>query len=780
MPSHRTPILVVFLGLVLGLGAAPPAIADGGGLDTATAPRQRIVQLGDGDAVAVTPASVDGPSAVQALPRSTGAAPGLFVGSGPTGTYLTATDTDAAPAMLSGDAPGATTRSGEESVELHLGAVGRDGRDASALVMLFDVETGEVQASRRIPGDPGAECTADSWDESSCVLVPPGTYSAMAFVTTMPLSRPSTVPERTVQSVSLVGDPEMVISDDRDLEFDARRAEPITVDTPGHRTSVTPGGAMSLGYTRTAANGQSFTGQVLPTSMMDETFYAEPTEPVRTGGFSTLTRLRLEEPDIELSLDGQALGAAYYDPVWFSDFAADWPVFDGRTRLPIADVGSASADDIGDRDLQGTLAVAERSDELSVAEQSNAAAAAGASMIVIYNDRPGDNDDPNGTGTKVTIPTLRISRAEGLALAAAADKERASVRGESASRYVYDLVITEDERIPSDLSYVYATSQLAMQRHAVHGQPGTAASYSEAAYPFRPGDEFSISTMFPMRDGPRVRTEYRLPDPHTQWSYAVATPELKYNTQFPQEPVLPMTLSTPELQTYRPHQRSHESFGTAPIVAGFNVPVERSGDSLRIAINGFTDADGNSGRAHTDDSGMATQLRVTADGDVVAETNALPHGVATLPAGSSRVEIAFTADNPQPWASLSTHTETRWSFDSTTTADGAVVTEPLIMADYDLPVDLHNRVRTSGSLPAAFTLGLGHQDGADGAGITDARMAASFDDGQTWQQAALTRRGDRYRVVLPPGKGHVSLRLRATDTAGSELEQTIIRAFVIT
>src|SRR5699024_5126618 len=254
MPSHRTPVLVTVLGLLVGLGPGvmPPADADDTGLETAPHPHQRVVPLGNDDTVTVTRTSADGPAVVRALPRSTGATPGLILTSGPTGTSVTTTDSDVAPALLNGAVPGVTTRSATESVELQLAAIGRDGREASALVMLFDVRTGQVQASRRIPGDADAECTTDSWDESPCVRVPPGTYSAMAFVTTMPLDRPSTVRARTVQSISLVGDPETVITRDRHLDFDARLAEPITVHTRAHRTSVTPGGAMAIGYTRTA------------------------------------------------------------------------------------------------------------------------------------------------------------------------------------------------------------------------------------------------------------------------------------------------------------------------------------------------------------------------------------------------------------------------------------------------------------------------------------------------------------------------------------------------
>ena len=60
------------------------------------------------------------------------------------------------------------------------------------------------------------------------------------------------------------------------------------------------------------------------------------------------------------------------------------------------------------------------------------------------------------------------------------------------------------------------------------------------------------------------------------------------------------------------------------------------------------------------------------------------------------------------------------------------------------------------------------------------RVDASYDDGATWRKAKVVKTGNRWRVTLPPGTGYVSLRLRADDTAGSAVDQTVIRAFDVT
>jgi hypothetical protein len=744
-----------------------------------------VVRLANGDRVQLAPAGGAGRSTLAPLPRDDGSKPGLILNSGDAGTTIQSMEGDTTPTVIGRPAATSAAPAAEaagEPVELHFDAVGRDGRPAPADVTVFDVETGAVQSFRRIPGDPDAECSDDSWAESSCLLVPPGTYSVMAFVLTMPAGQPSTERDRTVQNVSLVGQPEVSIGEGRQFTFDARLAEPVSVTTPGHRTKVNPGGALQLGYTRTSANGRTIGRQLMPASMLDERFFMQPTAPVTLGGMTTLTRLRLEAPDIEMVAPGLDLDPEYYDPVWFSDVSSDFPVYDGQARLPVVDVGHATASDLAGKHLAGAIALAERSDDIPVADQSNAAANAGASLVVIQNDGPGDNDDPVSTGTKLSVPTVRLSRAEGLALKALPRDSLVGVRGETASPYLYDLVLKEHGGIPADLSYVVERDELASQVRELHGQPTIGSTFSEAAYQYQPSDSFSVSTMFPFRGGARSRVEYRLPDPETRWTYAVATPETRYNAQFPEEPVLRMLLSAPDLRAYTTTETTMAPVATAPITSTPNPfrPFQRSGDRLRAAIAGFVDADGNFGSSYSTDSGMSTLLQIRADDVLLGETDNLPSGIAQLPSGESTVEVSFRANNPQSWNQLSTHTENTWTFRSRTT-DGAVVTEPVILADYDVDVDLRNRVRALEHRRVAFDLNLAHAAGSTStAPIGDVTVEASYDDGLTWRPATVTDEGTgRHGVVLPRGTGFVSLRLHAADTAGSSLDQTIIRAWYV-
>lgn len=771
----------VLAATILALGVALPGSVTSATAEddawSATRPAERTVPLGGDDRARLVRGSA-GTTAVEALPRPDGSTPGLVLGTGPSGTTLRSQAHDA-PVLLRGTAPRAAPRvAAEDLVELHLEAVGRDGRPSPADVMVYDVDSGAVEASRWLPAESDA-CSTEAWAASTCVLVPPGTYSVTALVTTNPAGVPSTEVGFAAQSLALVGDPEVEITADRTITLDARLARRVRVTTPGHRTSVAHGGALELGYRRTAANGLSASREAFPGTLLDDAFYVQPAGPVTVGGLDTLARLRLEAPDIAMSGSGLRLRPEYFEAHWFSDVDSDWPVWDGRARLRVAYVGRATPQRISERDLTGAVAVVERSDRYSVAALSNAAARAGAELVAVHNDGPGDDDDPNGTGVALRVPTVRLTRAEGRALDRLPHATRIRVDGEAASPYVYDLVLKESGEIP-DPSYAFTTDELATQVHRFHGQPTKPWTATDAAYHYQPGDTFSISRSFPLRDVPRRRTEYRIPDPDTRWTYGVTVPEFPYNHQFPAAPVSHLQLNDPGLTAYVPGEREVHRFGTAPLVAAPDDPLERSGDQLRVDLHGFVDGDGNTGPAYSDpESGFATDLRVLADGVLVGQTDALPSGVAALPAGPSTVEVVFTTDNPQQWAELSTRTETRWTFASEPVPADTAEVEPVIVADYDVPVDLRNRVRREQDGQAAFEVTVAHQAGSTPAPL-EVTVDASYDGGETWRPATVTTDdGGRHRVVLPRGSGLVSLRLHAADTGGSMLDQTIVDAFEV-
>jgi hypothetical protein len=82
--------------------------------------------------------------------------------------------------------------------------------------------------------------------------------------------------------------------------------------------------------------------------------------------------------------------------------------------------------------------------------------------------------------------------------------------------------------------------------------------------------------------------------------------------------------------------------------------------------------------------------------------------------------------------------------------------------------------------PQALRVTVGHLPFARAARITGASVQVSFDNGRTWQDAALSGRAGHYTAsyTAPAGRD-VSLRVAAADGAGGSITETILRAYRI-
>jgi len=210
----------------------------------------------------------------------------------------------------------------------------------------------------------------------------------------------------------------------------------------------------------------------------------QPTQQVTLGSLTAYTRWRLEAPSITFTAPGVHLDPEYYDPVWFSDRSAQYPRLDGSARLRVVDAGTATAPELADRDLRGALALIRRSDDVTVAVQSNNAAAAGARAVAIYNDGPGLNADPGRTGIKLLVPTCGCPTTRGSRSFVGAAPS--SAHGVASSPYQYELIYPERDGIPPDLHYTARLSQLAAVTRHFHGEPGRDLTYGESAFAFQP------------------------------------------------------------------------------------------------------------------------------------------------------------------------------------------------------------------------------------------------------------------------------------------------------
>jgi len=108
--------------------------------------------------------------------------------------------------------------------------------------------------------------------------------------------------------------------------------------------------------------------------------------------------------------------------------------------------------------------------------------------------------------------------------------------------------------------------------------------------------------------------------------------------------------------------------------------------------------------------------------------------------------------------------------------------EPLIFLRYDLGLELDNTARAGGVHRITVT-GYYQERFSTPPTVTQLRVEASFDGGQTWQSATTRAHGRNTFLVeikhpkRDAGTGTVALRVDASDSAGNTVKQTMPTAY---
>ncbi|TDC06489.1 serine protease [Nonomuraea longispora] len=654
----------------------------------------------------------------------------------------------------------------ERRVELRVSAVARDGRPSRVLPSVVDVDDGAL-FGRGLPSDPDRPCESD---DGFCWLVPPGTYSILGIINTL---RPGATRQGRgdVVDQSFTGYPEMKLTRDTHVVLDARKAVAVRIDTPGHRTARNRGAATKLVHTRLPVKGPRHTESFLLDGRLEENYYLQPTGTVSKGEFAVATRWRLEAPAITMRTPGVDLHPRYVDPVYFSNRSTQYPRLDGTAVLTVADAGDGALKGL---DLRGRLALIRRTPGASVSALANAAGAAGARMVAIYGDT-----HVTGNESLLTVPTVTLAEPEGERLAERASRRRVQVvaKGVVASPYVYDLYLSEEGRVRKRPSYVAAQRSLARVDTAFHAQLTDDVTLSEVKYGWMPWENFSWDSSRTVARAPRVRTDYLSPAPGVRWHSAADMPERSYNAIFPEDKQGVMTVRD-ATRGYRAGERIERTWLRHPVAPGFaaDSPTQRQGDVLTVDMRAFVDAEGNTGSRPTDPfpHGYVSDWRIYKGDELIGRTQTGGSGRIVLPPERAGYRVEYTVENRSSWARLSTRTRTVWTFDSEH-AEGDPVRLPLLAVAYDAPVDLRNRT-------ASTRLGLtvSHQAGAQGHPIRKVSLETSSDDGRTWRPARRLRdtgHGTYAATIERPAPGVVSLRVTASDAAGSTVTQEVIRAY---
>ncbi|USQ81501.1 S8 family serine peptidase [Ornithinimicrobium faecis] len=689
-----------------------------------------------------------------------------------------------------------------ERYNVHVEGIARDGRAAQGSFRVFDVMDGSVSAFRNW-GQTDNTCTTEDWGASNCIRLAPGDYSFSGMIQTMPADLPALgYPGNTADflNTSLVVEPEVTIDAETTLTLDARDAVEVQIETPGHETRPVNGSAVQVQLRRVAEEGAVLNHGLMvgPRTQLENTLFLQPTEPVEHGELTAYTQWTLEAPDVSFQVEGNEaleLEPHYYDRYWFSDNSWQFPQLEGEHSLTVMDVGTATPEELDGVDLTGTLALVRSSDDLPVADQSNNAAAAGAAMVAVYHDKPGSDAYPGASGIRLEVPTVRLSHEEGTALlelvspGAALAKQRPTVlaTGQPASPYRYSLRLTEEGTIPADLDYVLEAEDLATVTNSFHSQLSDTVTLTESWFATAPWQNAAITFPTPTVGGPRERVDYYVPEAGLEYTQHVTTPEERYNYNWPADPQALLRLSS-QRQAYEPGERLERSWMAGPLRPGLwpqESMVRIDDDSLDIRLAAFVDGSGNTAMASgSAEDGFDVKMRVIADGEEVIESN-IAYGTLDIPADATDYRVEYEVDNNVPWAQLSRHAKTAWTYQSAPPAEGEARIEPLLTVDYDLDVDLQNRLPAPSERKGPLTVGftVGHQAGAQSLPVVDASLDVSYDGGETWRAIKNLREVEGNQFVanlpsnLPKGNdGTLSLRMSATDSAGSTVEQEVLRA----
>ncbi len=346
--------------------------------------------------------------------------------------------------------------------------------------------------------------------------------------------------------------------------------------------------------------------------------------------------------------------------------------------------------------------------------------------------------------------------------------------GDAPSPYLYDLIRPLGNGIPADPHYrVDAAEQARLaridQRFHLLDTPDTNVRHKR--YGFSPTGAYVAETV--LENLPAQRTDYVTPG--FAWLdeafYPVGGAGFDMVTQEAQRTYAPG--SRQSLVWVRQPMRTDWYDDPAVSYSGCRPSAPfRTRGMLHIELMDLTDQHQRYGCFPLGDESTSS-LTLHRNGRLVGERRA-PFGEFEIPQETADYRLRYDLDL-SALLPVSTRVTTAWTFRSAGPSGTGRVPLPLFALDYALPLDAANHP-TAG--PGVLTVRQAH--GVPTQDLTSFRVWSSLDDGATWQVVPVRRQSaDSYEVRLPmPDAGQaVSLRVKAEGSAGSGIDQTVIRAY---
>ncbi|MEU8226005.1 S8 family serine peptidase [Kribbella sp. NPDC048915] len=548
------------------------------------------------------------------------------------------------------------------------------------------------------------------------------------------------------EQFSLFTDPNIMITQDTEIVIDARKAVPITIQTP---KPSEPQAILSYYVHREYTNGRKISHGVMHFSTVKQ-INVTPTKPVKHGSFEFSSRWQLLAPMVQAAVPGVPGPFDIY-------LLHQSPAYEGKKKFPLVAPGSSW------KGVKGALAVVDSSEDGWGAgdERAQIAAAAKAGAAAIILIRPADS--PVWTpwspqGDREPIPAMVTTYKDGQKLLAAARKPNPKIdlTLTTSSPYLYDVQQVSTGAIPAKIVYKVtpANSARIVTRYADNGGFNWA---KEQRFGWRPWQEYSWNDAQRFVETPKVREEW-VTSGDSLWQHRV---HHLYTWDSMGALVGGMT-SLP--RSYRPGLSEETWFG--PVVRPAAAPglqSTRTGDRLSFRIPEHVDAAGH----YTVGDTTSSSATLSRNGKVIAELPDAWEDVVTSSADAAyKLDLSTERiDEEGEWA-WGTKTDTSWEFRSAKKGDDVTAPLPLQQVSYKVPVDLTGRVPTRT-----------HAVGFESPGATGLKAWASFDEGKTWQRLVVVGARGNYVAVVPNARNTVSLKVEATGPKGAKVTQTVIRAY---
>ncbi|MEV4680563.1 S8 family peptidase [Streptomyces kurssanovii] len=629
----------------------------------------------------------------------------------------------------------------EERYDLNIKLVGKDGRPAAGWV--------------------GINLAGDSWpwsvyvDGSTTMRMAPGLYTVAGYL--------DVAGEKADRSgLAVLVDPETVLEDgSADVVLDASKARLLQTEAPQRTEDRQRKVDFNVHYEGLDPYMDYRSAYVLP-PMYDDVYVA-PTEPMKQGEFTLITRWRKGEPQLGLSTpDGRLRFETLVQAGSALGTATD--------RLEAVHAGDGAAAAYEKVKAKGKVVVVGRSDEVSPQERAEAAVAAGAKALIVVNDGVGALMEYVGEST-VPVATVHRDAGEALISMAKAGNLKLTVKQTEHTPFVYDLTRDYPGQVP-DRALVYRPTQDDLARIDARYY---AAAGGRSAEGYRSDFTLSPSFNFPDREWhPGTRTEWVTPgqvwrefhaqgiDGNLPW--VMVSGDNTYTKG-----------STTRLDWFAPATRpaQSESFGVYNSrwqnFMTWNVQAWASAsDSMRLG-------------GYLPWGETPSHLRIF-QGDTLIHDNPVSGDMqwVEVPAGKLPYRAVLDVERPGDVFRLSTRTHSEWTFPSDTVDSDSFEPFSVLNLDYKLETDLHGDVRANATQKIALkpvSMDLGTVPGT----VTTVTLDVSYDDGTTWQKVTLTKGADGYwtgsfRTAKKPG-GFLSVRASAGTDSGYSVKNEIIRAY---